>query len=356
MESPHGETLSAFAQEPHRPVIIGACPRSGTTLLRTMLNSHPELAIPRETRFVIEAWQRRKQFGDLRRPANRRHLARWIFKRRRSLARRLGLDPREAIERLVAAPPTLGSLLATCFVLYAEKHGKPRWGDKRPKYAAQIAAVWDLYPAAQFVNVVRDPRACAASMRKLGWYDGRLAPAVELWQRAIETVDGWRPKLASDQLLEVRFEDLVAAPETALQRVATFVGLAADEDAVARMLRYHEQKEARSERYHANVARPPDPTRVSSWSEALEPAEIAFVEEATPPLMERYGYEPVANGVAAPGELLRELRDRRKRQIAARRKLAWNDRIQKLVTHRRPLAARLPTVASHAAGGSPSVD
>jgi hypothetical protein len=350
------ETFSKFVGHPDRPVIIGACPRSGTTLLRTMLNSHPDLAMPRETRFVIEAWQRRKEFGDLHRAGNRRRLARWIFKRQKSLARRLGLDPQKAVERLVAAPPTLGSMLATCFVMYAEKHDKPRWGDKRPKYAAQIAAVWDLYPNAHFVNVVRDPRACAASMRKLGWYDGRLAPAVELWQRAIETVDGWRPRLAADQLLEVRFEDLVAAPEEALAGIVTFAGLAADENAVARMLRYHERKEVRSERYHANVARPPDPTRVSGWTDVLETAEIAFVEDATRPLMRRYGYEPVADGVSAPGELLRELRNRRRRQVAARRKLAWNDRIQKLVTHRQPLAARLPAAASHAAGHSPSVD
>jgi hypothetical protein len=334
--------MSEFAGLPDRPVIIGGCPRSGTTLLRTMLHCHPELAIPRETRFVIEAWDRRKRFGDLHDADNRRRLARWIFAREKSDADRFGLDPDAAVERLVAAPPTLGSLLAMCFVMYAEKDGKARWGDKRPKYAARMTAVWDLFPSAHFVNVVRDPRACVASMRALGWYDGRIAPAVELWERSLNTVNDWRPKLAADQLLEVRYEDLVADPEAILGRVASFCGLDAGGDAMGRMLAYHRREEVRSERYHANVARPLDPSRVSSWSNALDGGEVAFVEAATGALMKQCGYEPVAGGTSAPQELLRELERCRKRTAAARWKLAWSDRVRKVLTHRQPLAAELP--------------
>ena len=339
------ETLSEFAGHPRRPVIIGGCPRSGTTLLRTMLHSHPDLAIPRETRFVIEAWQRRKRFGDLGKVANRRRLARWIFRRPKSQARRLGLDPDEAIARLVAAPPTLGSLLATCFVMYAENEDKPRWGDKRPMYASRMTAVWDLFPDAHFFHVVRDPRACVASLRKLHWYDGNIASMVELWERSLKSVDAWRGKLAADQLLDVRYEDLVRDPEATLKRVAGVAGLGAGEAALEQMLRYHEVKEWRSQRYHANLSRPLDESRVSGWRETLEMSEIAFVEEATGPLMRRWGYEAVADGVSAPAELVRDLSNRRRRQAAARRKFAWKDSVKKLVTHRQPLAAELPAVA-----------
>jgi hypothetical protein len=338
---PHDEPLSEFAGQRDRPVIVGGCPRSGTTLLRTMLHCHPELAMPRETRFVIEAWDRRRRFGDLRQDANRRRLARWIFMRENSRASRLGLDAEHAVERLVAAPPTLGSLLATCFVMYAEKNEKPRWGDKRPKYAARMNAVWNLFPNTHFVNVVRDPRACVASMRKLGWYDGSIAPAVELWERSLNTTNAWRQKLAADQLLEVKYEELIADPEPTLARVAAFSGLTAGEGALKEMLDYHKRKETRSERYHANVARPLDPSRVSSWSEALQPAEVAFVEKATGALMLQYGYDPVADDRAAPEELVRHLERCRKRSAAARWKLAWSDRVQRMLTYRRPLAAQL---------------
>jgi hypothetical protein len=348
--SPHGEALSKLEPQAARPVIIGGCPRSGTTLLRTMLHCHPEIAIPRETRFVLESWLQRTKFGDLEDVTNRHRLASWIFKRKESQANRLGLEEKEAIERLVAAPPTLGSLLATCFVMYAERNGKPRWGDKRPMYAARMSAIWDLFPDAQFIHVVRDPRACVASVRKLGWYNGKIAPALELWERSIHTVNAWRPKLAADQLLEVKYEDLVTAPEATLARVAAFAGLAADDDALKRMLSYHAFEETRSERYHANLSRPLDPTRLSGWTEALTQAEIAFAEEAAGPLMRQWAYEPIANGVAAPPELLRVFQSRRRRYAAAEWKLAWKDRFRKLVTHRNSLAAALPPVRASSAG------
>ena len=332
-------SLSRFAGESHRPAIIGGCPRSGTTLLRTMLHCHPELAIPRETRFVLEALRQRTKFGDLHDVANRRKLGRWIFTRKQTDARRLGLDPERAIERVAAAPPTLGSVLATCFAMYAEKHGKPRWGDKRPMYASRISAIWDLFPNVHFINVVRDPRACVASLRKLGWYDGSIVPSVELWERSITAVDRLRPKLRADQLLDVTYEELILDPESTLNEVVSFTRLAADRSAFEQMLSYHELEETRSERYHSNLRRPIDTSRMTAWTETLEPPEIAFIEEATAPLMRQWGYEPVADGVSAPAELLRELDAVRKRQAASRRKALWKDRVRKLVTHRHELAA-----------------
>jgi hypothetical protein len=330
---------SRFVEKVDRPLIVGGCPRSGTTLLRSMLHSHPEMAMPRETRFVIEAWQRRRAFGDLREAANRRRLAAWIFDRPQSLHRRFGLDHDLAVEQLVAAPPTLGSILATPFLLYSEKHGKPRWGDKRPKYASRMVVVWDLFPAAQFVHIVRDPRACVASMRKLGWFEGRIAPAIEMWEHSINTVAAWRARLAPDQLLEVAYEDLVTEPDRVLARLAAFSRLAADGDAVGRMLRYHERKEVRSERYHANLASPPDPTRASSWTTVLDPDEIALVERATGPLMATFGYEPVAEGVTPSAGLRRSLWVERRRRQAARLELSLRDRARKLLSNGQPLAA-----------------
>jgi sulfotransferase family protein len=306
-----------------------------------MLNSHPELAMPRETRFVLESWQRRSRFGDLRELDNRRRLAHWIFRRNGSRYRRLRLDPDEAVERLEAAPPTLGSMLATCFILYAEKDDKPRWGDKRPTYAARMAAIWRLFPNAHFINVVRDPRGCVASMRKLGWYEGQVAPAVELWERSLATVNEWRAQLSPDQLLEVKYEELVADPEPTLGRIAAWAGLPHDAGSVEQMLRYYEREERRSQRYHSNVSRPPDPTRATEWTKVLEPGEVAFVEQATRPLMEQYGYEPIANATDAPAGLRRQLRKRRRRQGLTERKLVLTDWIQK-VTYPRPLALQLP--------------
>jgi Sulfotransferase family len=336
---PQTERVSEFVNDPNRPLIIGACPRSGTTLLRTMLNSHPEIAVPRETRFVLESWERRKKFGDLRELENRRRLAHWIFKRKKSRWRVLGIDRDEAIERLLHAPPTLGSMVATCFVMYAEKDGKPRWGDKRPTYAARMRPIFDLFPHTQFVHVIRDPRACVASMRQLGWYVDNVPAALELWARCVRVARSWGRKLAPDQFLEVQYEELIREPQETLARIARYGGLASDAGAMNDMLRYYEHDERRNQRFHANVSRPLDEARISRWTHVLEPREIAFIERAAAPVMAKYGYAPVAEGVASPPELMKRFLALRWAKAGALTSVAAHDVVRKLITHRHPLAA-----------------
>ena len=71
--------------------------------------------------------------------------------------------------------------------------------------------------------------------------------------------------------------------------------------------------------------------------------------------MERWGYEAVANEVAAPPDLLLDFEERRKRQEAAQRRFNRRDQLRKLVTHRRPLAAELSALTSSTCDGVPAV-
>ena len=65
-----------------RPIFVIGCPRSGTTMLQLMLHSHPRIAVPPETRFLVPGYYRRFFFGDLREQRNRRRLGRWIVSER----------------------------------------------------------------------------------------------------------------------------------------------------------------------------------------------------------------------------------------------------------------------------------
>lgn len=314
-----------------------------------MLNNHPELAMPRESRFLVEVWERRAMFGDMSEEANRRKLAKWIFEGKHTRPGRFEVDRKEAIERLVAAPPTLGSLVGTPFSLYAERHGKPRWGDKRPHYAQRIPAIFAMFPDAQFINVVRDPRGAVASIRRLGWFGGDIALAAELWGRAIDAVDAQRAGMADDQILDIRYEDLVARPQATLERVTRFLGLSVD--GVADMLSDRDGTDVPENRYHWRVSQPITEVAVRSWEEALSHQEIAFVERVSGPAMRQYGYERVSAGTDAPRELRRRFARRRvgttlsrARQAARECKLTW--------TYRYPVAARLTSGQRRVAEGS----
>lgn len=331
---------SPFAGAAGRPVFVGGCPRSGTTLLRTMLNSHPELALPRETRFVLETWARRAEFGDLREPANRRRLARSIFRRRRTHGDRLDVPPRRGVTSLVAAPPTLGSLLGTCFALYAERHGKPRWGDKRPMYVLHLDAIFAMFPDAQFVNLVRDPRSVVASIRKLGWFGGDVVPAVDLWERSVRAADTWRDRLRPDQFLDVRYEDLVADPAAVLRQLCAFLGL--DPAGVAAMLAFHETNDVPDNRYHWQVSRPANTASLRGWETALSREEVALVEWASARTMRGHGYAPVADRKPASIPRKAALVGRRLRSRAFLIHQAARNAARR-ISYRYPVAAVPPT-------------
>jgi Sulfotransferase family len=325
-----------------RPVFVGGCPRSGTTMVRSMLNSHPELAVPHETLFLVDGFRRRRRWGDMAEEANRRRLASWVVRRKKARVKRLHKDTDELIERMVAAPPTLGSVLSAGFQLYAERNGKSRWGDKRPSFIQNLDALFAMFPNAQYINVVRDPRAAVASIKRVGegrpgWYKDGLAAGIDLWDRAQQAAAKWERRLGPDQFLEIQYEQLVADPVEVLGRVARFLEL--DPAGVDAMVSFHEQADIRAPEMHPLVAQPVTTESVRKWEQELAAEEIALVEKVLAGPMRRYGYETVSQAVSIPGDLHRRLRRRRNfsRKRMLRRRAA---EIYRRVTYRHPVAAR----------------
>ena len=323
------------------PVFVGGCPRSGTTLVRVMLDAHPELAIPGETRILVDGYRARARWGSLEDAESRRGVARWVVERKVSRHERLSPDAEELVERMAAAPPTIGSVLGAGFELYAERHGKPRWGDKRPSLVLNLDAVFAMFPDAQYVNIVRDPRAVVASIRRVGrqqrWGGHGIAGGVEKWERSMRAADRWRRRLRSDQFHELRYEDLVADPAAVLEPLVAFLEL--DPGGLDAMLRHHETTEVRSARLHRLVSQPVTTEAVRTWEQALHPRQVAFVESVLGDRMTRHGYEPAATGRPVPEKLEQRYRKRRR----AMRVLGAKRRARGLVvrlTYRHPVAAQ----------------
>jgi len=325
------------------PVFVGGCPRSGTTLVRTMLNSHPELAVPHETLFLVNAYRSRGRWGDLSEAGNRRRLAKWVVRRKKSRAGRLTPDPDELVARMVAAPGTLGSVVGAGFRLYADRHDKPRWGDKRPSYALNLDAVFAMFPDAQYVNIVRDPRAAVASIRKIseqpgrvGWYEDGLVAGTDLWERSQKEAERWKGRLRPEQFHEIQYEQLLEDPAAVLEGIVGFLAL--DPAGIEPMLTFHQTVDIKGGNIHPLVAKPLTTETVRKWEQELTREEIALVERELGERMARYGYEPVASGVAIPSDLERRLRHRKR---FMRRKLArrWLGEQKLRLTYRHSVAA-----------------
>ena len=331
---------SSFDGAPGRPLFIGACPRSGTTLLRLMLDNHPDMAIPQETNFVRRLWWRRAQFGDLRDPANRRRVAEWIFTDDEARAGRLlggTIRRKEAIRRVADSPPTIGSVVQTCLQLYAQAHGKPRWGDKRPSYSGFIPTLFALFPDAQYINLVRDPRGAVASQIPMGWDAPEVAlpAALVRWEGAVRRTDRAVRGLRPDQCLDLRYEDMVRDPRRTLEQVCSFAGLAAGA-AVEAMIAAERRAAYRGQQ--ERLTGPVTTASIERWRERLTPQQVVLIERATAPLLDRFGYR--AADISAepdPGEeaeLARQSHADRREWRRARR-----DEWLRRARYRRPVAA-----------------
>jgi sulfotransferase family protein len=273
-------------------------------MLQLMLHAHPAIAIPPETRFVLDAYRQRRMFGDLRDPARRRALAHWITDRPQTRFGDLGLPAEEVVEHITAGPGTLGSALGTVFQRYAARFGKPRWGDKRPAYLQNLDVIGRLFPDAQIVNIVRDGRDCVASLKEMSWHRQDLYATVAAWSRAVDDARRASRRLGPSRWHQVRYEDLVADPEPVLRRLCAYLGedydaAMAEPSAVARIaVPAHKTWHSRT---HTAVTT----QRVRSWQQRLSAEEIALCEAALGPRLQECGYELSGTTRARPGELLR---------------------------------------------------
>ncbi|MFI0482354.1 sulfotransferase family protein [Actinomadura sp. 9N215] len=272
-----------------RPIFVLGCPRSGTTLLQQMLHSHRRIAFPSETLFVHTAYAARHRFGDLERAENRRALAEWITRGRHTKFRVLELDAEDVIEEIVHGPPTLGSALATVFRAYARRHGKPRWGDKRPSYFRRVPMLRRMFPDAQFVHLVRDGRDAVSSLMRMPWFSGDIYAAALTWREAVDTGRRLGPRLGPGTFHELRYEDLVADPEYALAKLCAFL----DEEYDPEMTRAYEHARRTvpsARKWHLRTHEAPNTRTVGAWRYRLDDWEASLVEHVLASRLLDHGY------------------------------------------------------------------
>ena len=203
------------------PVLVLGVRRSGTTLLRVMLDRHSELAVPDESYFVPQLADRHLRrvdpdafVDDLRRIDT---LAEWNV-------------PLDKVRARLRMGMPIGAAIATVYAVYAEERGKARWGDKTPMYMQNLRLLERLFPDALFVHLIRDGRDAAhlVSLDAEGLDDGDLDAARERRRVRLSVASrgkaarrlGWR--VGGSRYLEVRYEELVQDVETVLRRISTF--------------------------------------------------------------------------------------------------------------------------------------
>jgi LPS sulfotransferase NodH len=307
-----------------RPIFVVGAPRSGTTMLQLMLHAHPRIAIPPETRFVLGAYQRRAEWGDLTDIANRRRLAEWITRGETNFAD-LDLDADAVIAQIVDGPPVLGAAMGIVFRAYANKFGKPRWGDKRPAYLLNVDLLLRMFPNAQIINIIRDGRDCVASTIGQPWHRGGLNEAIYTWCRSDD--EGWRARrtLDSETYHELHYESLVADPVRRMKAICAFLG----EDFVPAMASPATMADvAVPERkvWHELTRGEVTTTRVGTFADRLRPAELAFCQSVMAKRLVRRGYQLVDASQPSLGRHIGYLPKRGRAAVSrTKRAVTWRE-------------------------------
>jgi len=285
------------------PVIVGA-PRSGTTLLRFMLDSHPDVAIPPETGFLALA-DHFTGVGD--------ELRREFFDALRGFPAEAPAwkdfdipDKRFWTALLEISPFSVADGYRAFYRTYAARFGKSRWGDKTPLYCMHLSTIGAVLPEAHFIHIIRDGRDVALSLRRTWFSPGQTIEAqADHWCRYVATAR--KQGALCRRYLEVRFENLVRNSETVLRMVCEFLGLAWSAD----MLRYYDRtperltehrdrknvdgsllvSHAERLRQQASVMLPPQEARVHAWKQSMSEDERHRFEAVARGLLLELGYE-----------------------------------------------------------------
>jgi hypothetical protein len=283
---------------PPSPFIVGVA-RSGTTLLRLMLDAHPALAIPGETHFLLSLIDQQPQ-------SNEEFLE---IVTRSDTWENMALEPaalRASLDRLDGF--SLPQATRTFYRLYASRFGKQRWGDKTGFYMTRMTALQKLLPEARFVHIIRDGRDNALSLQGLWFGPGSdFADQARFW---VERIRHAREQAASlSHYLEVRYEALVSEPERTLRRVCDHIELPFD----PAMLAHHVSAPQRLAEYrrpfgasnkvptdigefvsiYARAATPPDTVRIGRWRSEMPLSEQRRFEAIAGPMLRELGYETV---------------------------------------------------------------
>jgi hypothetical protein len=245
------------------PAFLVGSERSGTTLLRLMLDHHPDIAFDKEFDYAVTM-----------------------------VSDTGGLPPVDAYVDWVvtvrgmsyAVDPSLSYLeLVNDFLRQkrAASGGKPHVGATVHRHFERLCFLW---PEARYIHLIRDPRDVARSVAQKGWA-GNAYHAAEFWLDAERSWDALASHLSQDRAIEVHYEDLITDPERTLTAICRFIGVPYS----AQMLEYS---------VDAPQYPPPDPRLIAQWRTKLSRREIVLVEIRTGAALEERGY--VASGYRRP--------------------------------------------------------
>jgi hypothetical protein len=308
------------------PIFIVGPSRSGTSLMRALLNAHSDIALAGETHYFddLRTVVSRPDTGPLS-DTDRQRCEDYVLALSHRPFGHVG-DPdkgwlsRAELRRAVAAiaPSADAHFEAYCRLMAAREHAT-RWGEKTPRHIFRTAEIIERYPDARIICMIRDPRGVIASYR--GWenqggfdldadpehaltladdsdrarrtYDLLLLSL--LWRSQASAILEARRRFGSNVHVE-RYETIVEHPEQELEAITTFLDIDFQKEMldVPVLNSSFEQFESAG-----GISKAP----LQRWRSLLSDREIGTIQHTCGSLMDELGFERLPVKGAVPGTI-----------------------------------------------------
>ncbi len=274
---------------PTRPFFIVGSGRSGTTLLRLILDDHTRLAVPPESWFLLPLVEHLPLTDELT-PAQVDEAVRLVTEHYRWPDLEID-DEWFALHVRALERPTIRTIADLVFNTLRDRSGSPRWGDKTPRYVSIVPEIARLYPESQFIHLVRDGRDVVLSMWLRRWFGRWLVWNLDEWRDAMDHMERNRSVLPPERLLEVRYEELVLDTESTVRAICDFLG----EPYEPAMLQWEDHIDdripGREMHIHQKLRRRPQPDDVARYTRELNAVQAFMLEAHLGERLRRQGYE-----------------------------------------------------------------
>jgi hypothetical protein len=268
------------------PVYVAGAERSGTSLLYALLASHPNIAMVRRTNLWTYFNNR---FGDLSKPENFERCLAMMRQYKRLVIHNLNFERLRS--EFLEGERTYGHLIALVGKQFAEKAGKPRWGDKSLDTERFADAIFASFPAAKIIHLIRDPRdRYASALKRWKVNRGGVGAGIAVWLDSVKFAERNKQRYPENYLI-VHYETLANQPEETLQKICEFLG----EEYTPLMLSMMGAKTFRDQGGNSSYGQRA-PGQISTHSigrfrEVLPHRKIAFIQWVAGQKMLAHGYD-----------------------------------------------------------------
>jgi hypothetical protein len=279
------------------PVFIVACDRSGTTLLRLILDRSLAIAIPTESMFLADVGARRQRYGELETDAQFDRLVGDIW--RHPKVRQWGLSSPPPQRDGRTGQVAYRAAIEAPFAAYAAEHNKPRWGDKTPYYISNLDEIKRVFPDALIVNLVRDGRDVCLSLLSVPFGPANVWAAAHQWRSAVVAGDAASARYGDD-VLTLRYEDMVTRPAIEVGRVCRFVGIPFEPSMLEADADAHSRVAAGQEAWFVGLSESINVGSVGRWRTEMSRRDQALFTSIAGDALRRHAYDVPDTGGPPP--------------------------------------------------------